>query len=263
MSDKVKKFDNLEEAALALGLEVTDENKPLLMLMVRGSVGRGPSKSKEMLLGYAKSIGMEVVADDETVELLKIKIAYFLRDSEGEEMEAELAKFLDEHNLVFNDDGDLYTKKAGVKPITERRSGLKPGTVGYATILLLGDEMYKDASIEDCIAALAAGYSGEPVKTTTTSFRWYVTYVQKMLAENPSVITDAFGEDYTFHPRTRKARVQTESGATVNVGRKLTVEDALAKREVRRAAAAAATASKVEASEEEGTEEGYEDEDPS
>lgn len=223
-----KKYDTIEQAAEALKLEVTPENEPILKMLVKGEA-RPASKTKENLTVLAAELGLDVAPEMETVESLKIKVAFAMRDLDDE----RLQDFLDENKLIFTEDGELHARAAGVKPLVERRSGLEPNTVGYATIELLGNPDFADKTVEECVKALEdMGY-----KTTQASFRWYANYVKHLMDENPEVIKKSHGEGYTFYPRSRTKKAKTESGEAVAVGRKLSLVDAYAKRDKARARA--------------------------
>lgn len=184
-----KKFATLEEAAAAMGVELTDQIKPFLNTFVikdkkeKVDGEEAASNRKKELLEAATLYGLAIEdKSKETVDSLKIRIVDFLYKNDRED---ELAEFCGANKLAIGEDGKLYRVKAAVKTIEDRKAGDKEGTVGNLTILLLQEEEYADMSIPELVEVFPEfcekqGYPEQGAKgTTASSMQWYVNYCRK------------------------------------------------------------------------------------
>jgi len=234
-----KKYDSIEEAAKDLGLTEQlaanpEHFEPILKGLVKSAGGTArTSQTKTDLIAYGKDeLGLELDGSQENVETLKIKIALELKEKDGADGE-RTKEFCEKFGMVFDEQGNLYKKKAGVKPVAERRSGMKEGTTGHSTLLVLGDDEYADKSYEELVEVLAA----QGVTTTAKSIAWYANYGKKKIEAGDAEFAKAFGDDFEIIPRARKARSVTTAEGTEVKGTPLSLEDAYAKRQARQEAA--------------------------
>lgn len=211
---KIEKFATIEEAASALGCEITDKTRAYLQTLVKSAVSENAGAKKANLLAEAEAFGLTGLdKDKETVDSLKVRIVNFLF---ANAMQEELDKFAGENNLVVDAEGKIFRKKAAIKPIEERNAGKTPGSVGALSIAILQDPDYAGKTIAELVELFSefcemSGYPGK--KTTPTSLNWYVNYARKHKIE------------IIERPKTSKAKT-AEGGAVL--GAELTLEKALA-----------------------------------
>ena len=185
-----KKFATLEEAAAAMGIEITPQTTPFISAFVikeKGAPAESTSNRKKELFEEAELFGLAIAdKDKETVDSLKLRIVKFLHD---EGRDSELEDFCAANKLAVNEEGKVYRVKAAIKSIEERTAGGRAGTIGNLTILLLQDETYADLSVADLVDEFpkfceAKGYAEQGAKgTTTASLQWYVNYCRKHFIE--------------------------------------------------------------------------------
>jgi hypothetical protein len=221
-----KKFATLEEAAAAMGVELTDQIKPFLNTFVikekkeKVEGEETTSNRKKELLEKAELYSVPI-ADKakETVDSLKIRITQHLY-SEGKT--EELEEFCAANKLAVDEDGKLYRVKAAIKSIEDRVAGDKAGTVGNLTILMLQSEEYADMSMPELAAEFPAfceaqGYPEQGAKgTTPASITWYVNYCRKHFIQ------------IVERKHAKKATGKTKTGK--QLGAEMTLEKALTPR---------------------------------
>lgn len=209
------KFETIEQAAEALGIEVNEQTTPYLKQLIKKAkgLGGGGTTSKQKLIDKCAELGLELDFDKENADSLKIRIIAYLFGQDRLE-EAEL--FAAEYKLVLDTEtGRVYRAKAKVKDISERNAGRTPGSVGALTIEILQDPEYAEMSVAELVDIFPAfaESKGYPGKTTTPpAVQWYVNYCRK--------------KDIEFIERPTKARAAS-AGGTVH-GAELTLDKALA-----------------------------------
>ncbi len=216
---KVQKFDTIEEAAAASGIEINDQTRPFLETFVKKAGGSSAGAKKKALFEEVEAMGVEgLELDKETMDSLKVRGCqhlYSQGDFDG------LDEFAGRFNLaVDHETGAVHRVKAKVKPIEERNAGKKEGTVGWITIKMLQDERFADMPVTDLVnefSAYAAELGYPDVKPTTApSIQWYINYCRKTGVE--------------ICERKRAARSQAGGDDGPNLGAELTLEKALAPR---------------------------------
>lgn len=224
------KYDTIEEAAAAAGIEVNDQTRPFLLAAVK-KTGAPAGEKKKKLFAEVEAMGIENLdADKETMDSLKVRGCQYLYTQADFDA---LDEFAGRFNLaVDHETGAVHRVKAKVKPIEERNAGSKEGTVGWVTIQMLQDEAYSEMPVTDMIAhftdfAAELGYP-EMKATTAPSIQWYINYCRKK------------GIEICDRKRATKAAVN-EGGQAL--GAELTLEKALAPKQFKKKA-------KVEADEE-------------
>lgn len=175
------KFETIEQAAAALGIEVNEQTTPYLKQLIKREKGLAVATgNKPKLIAKAKELGIELDYDKETADSLKIRIISFLFGQERTE-EAEIVAA--EYKLILDTEtGRVYRAKTRVKDIAERNAGVTPGSVGAITIAMLQDPDYAEYSVPQLVEAFPeyAEQMGAPGKTTTPpSVQWYVNYCRK------------------------------------------------------------------------------------
>lgn len=207
------KFDTVEQAAAALGIEVNEQTTPYLKQLIKREKGAAPTGNKPKLIEKAKELGLELDFDKETADSLKIRIISTLFGQDRTE-EAEIVAA--EYKLILDTEtGRVYRAKAPVKDISERNAGMTPGSVGALTIAMLQDEAYASMTVAELVDAFPAyaERNGVPGKVTTIpSVQWYVNYCRKKNIE--------------YIPRPSKARAKGVPGT--RFGAELTLDKALA-----------------------------------
>lgn len=215
-----KKYETIEEVALAMNIEINEMTTPFLKKFVKKSGVEGAGQRKKELLEKAAAYGVVVGEENggfdpekETVDSLKIRIIQHLL---GEVRLEELSEFADSYNLVVDEDtGKIFRKKAAVKKIEDRSAGKTPGSVGALTIAILQDPRYADHSVAELATAFpefVAEQGYEPRATTNPSIQWYINYCRIKQIE--------------IIPRKRAAKARVEGGTSV--GAELTLDKALA-----------------------------------
>ena len=202
-----QKFETIEAAAEAMGVEINEKTTPFLETFVKKEKSASTSEKKKAFFEQAELFGVPVDADKENTQSLIIKIAGHLF-SEG--MTEELTSFAAEHNIVVTEEGRIFHKKQGVKPIAERNSGGKEGSVGYNTILLLKDEELVDKTPAELADILMERFGQ---KSTPASISWYINYCKQK------------GIEICDRKRTKKS-AKVEGGVTL--GAELTLDKAYA-----------------------------------
>lgn len=202
-----QKFETIEAAAEAMGVEINDKTRPFLESFVKKEKSASTSEKKKALFEQAELFGVAVDTEKDNTQALIIKIASHLF-SEG--MTEELSSFTAEHGIVVTDEGRIFHKRAGVKPIAERNSGVKEGSVGYNTIQLLKDEDLADKTPAELAEVIEERFGQ---KTTPASISWYINYCKQK------------GIEICQRTRTKKT-TKVEGG--VVLGAELTLEKAYA-----------------------------------
>lgn len=225
---KVQKFETIELAAQAMGVEINDQTRPFLETFVIKEKGVSANAKKKALYDEIVAMGVEGLDfDAETMDSLKVRgCAFLYNEGMFDELDAFAARF----NLaVDHETGSIHRVKATVKAIEDRNAGGKEGTVGWLTIKMLQDEDYADKSIQELVdgfSEFAANLGYPDVKPTTApSIQWYVNYCRKKGIE--------------ICERKRAARAQKGTGG-VALGAELTLEKALAPRGFKKKDGAAA-----------------------
>lgn len=215
-----QKFETIEAAAEAMGVEINDKTRPFLeSFVLKAKSGASSSEKKKALFEQAELFGVLVDTEKDNTQALIVKIASFLF---AEGMTEELASFSAEQGIVVTEEGRIFHKRAGVKPIAERNSGMKEGTVGYNTIQLLKDEKLADKTPAELAAILKERFEQE---TTPSSVSWYINYCKQKNIE--------------ICPRLKaKKTVKAEDG--VVLGAELTLDKAYAPKGFKKKAAPAA-----------------------
>lgn len=223
----VAKFETIEQAAQALGIEVNEQTTPYLKQLVKKVKGEGGITAKQKLAETAKELGLELNLDEENADSLKIRIISFLF---GQDRLEEAQLFAHEHRLVLDvDSGRIYRAKSAVKNIAERNAGVTPGSVGALTIAILQDPAYAELDVPGLVAAFpefaeAAGYPGKV--TTPPSVQWYINYCRT--------------KGISYIPRPSKSKVKSKDGRIV-FGAELTLDKALASKAFKKKGTAAAS----------------------
>ena len=223
---KMQKFDTIEEAAAASGIEINDQTRPFLESFVKkasnlGGVSAGAKR--KALYDEVVAMGIDDLDfEKETMDSLKVRGCQYLF-SMGE-FDA-LDEFAGRFNLaVDHETGAVHRVKAKVKPIEERNAGKKEGTIGWLTIQLLQSEEHADLPVSDLVAQFSdfAAELGYPdVKPTTApSIQWYINYCRKT------------GVEICERKKVTKAAV--EGGQSL--GAELTLEKALAPKQFKKKA---------------------------
>ncbi len=221
MAGKLK-YETIEEAAEASGIELNDQTRPFLDTFVK-KAGSNAGAKKKALFEELVEIGLtDLDLDKETMDSLKVRgCQHFYAEGDMEALEEFAGRF----NLVVNqEDGSIHRAKAKVKPIEERNAGKKEGTVGWITIQMLQDEAYADIPVTE-MAEHFADYAAElgypeTKPTTAASIQWYINYCRKTGVE--------------ICERVRKTKAAADGTA---LGAELTLEKALAPRGFKKKAA--------------------------
>lgn len=225
MAAKVK-YATIEEAAVACGIELTEQSRPFLQAFVKkaeGAPSEGSNNKKKELLENAKVFGVTGIEEDkENSTTLQIKILTFLFEEGRTE---EMNEFAQKHNLHVTEEGHIHRVRAAVKPIEERNAGVKEGTIGYNTIQLLKNLDFADLTAAELADKLMEVYGQ---KTTAPSVQWYVNYCTK--------------KDIEIAPRKRAAKGKVAGEAGLVLGAELTMEKATAPKGFAKKAAPAAAA---------------------
>ena len=215
MAGKLK-YETIEEAAEASGIELNDQTRPFLDTFVKKAPGI--SQKKKTLFDELVALGLEdLVFDKETMDSLKVRgCQHFLAEGEAEAADEFAARF----NLsIDQESGSIHRVKARIKPIEERNAGKREGTVGWVTIQLLQDLDHADSTateLADIFVDFAAELGYPDVKATTpASIQWYINYCRKTGVE--------------ICERQKKTSAATDGGGSV-LGAELTLEKALAPR---------------------------------
>lgn len=213
---KIEKFETIEDAATAMGVELNDQTTPFLETFVK-KAGSGVSAGakKKALFEEVVAMGVEgMELDKETMDSLKVRgCQHLFAEGDGDALDEFAARF----NLaVDHETGAVHRVKAKVKPIEERNAGKKEGTVGWLTIQMLQDERFADVPVTDMVdqfSEFAAELGYPDVKPTTApSIQWYINYCRKT------------GVEICERKRVARAAAGTE-GTTL--GAELTLEKAL------------------------------------
>ena len=179
---KIEKFETIEEAATAMGVELNDQTRPFLETFVKKAGGVSAGAKKKALYEEVVAMGVEgLELDKETMDSLKVRGCqhlFALADAEA------LDEFAARFNLaVDHESGAVHRVKAKVKPIEERNAGKKEGTVGWLTIKMLQDERFADIPVTEMVdqfSAFAEELGYPDVKPTTApSIQWYINYCRK------------------------------------------------------------------------------------
>ena len=215
MAGKLK-YDTIEEAAEASGIELNELTRPFLDTFVKRA-GSNAGAKKKALYDELVELGIDgLELDKETMDSLKVRgCQFYYADGDVEATEAFAARF----NLsVDEENGSIHRIKAKVKPIEERNAGKREGTVGWVTIQMLQNDDYSQMAVTEMAEAFAeyAAELGYPeIKPTTpASIQWYINYCRKTDIE----ICD--------RARTKK----TSADGSTALGAELTLEKALAPR---------------------------------
>ncbi len=176
------KYDTIEEAADASGIELNEQTRPFLATFVKKAGGSNAGEKRKLLFQEVEEMGVEGMdADKETMDSLKVRGCQFLySQGQMEELEAFASRF----NLTVDEEtGAVHRVKAKVKPIEERNAGSKEGTVGWVTIQMLQNEDYADMPVTELVEhftdfATELGYP-ELKPTTAPSIQWYINYCRK------------------------------------------------------------------------------------
>ena len=214
---KVTKFETIEAAAEAMGVELNDQTRPFLgTFVIKNKDAVNPNARKKALFEKVVALGVEgLELDKETMDSLKLRGCMHLF---GEARLEELDQFAAEYNLAVNHEtGAVHRLVSPVKPIEQRNAGQREGTVGWVTIQMLQDPEFAGVSVQEIADgfvdyAAALGYELKP--TTTASIQWYINYCRKK------------GIEICERKSGRKSKGANEPG----LGAELTLEAALAPR---------------------------------
>jgi hypothetical protein len=234
---KSQKYDTIEEVVAATGVELTDKTRPFLESFVKKAAGATESATakKKDLLDKAVFFGIVGLdADAENVSTILVKIITHLFENGRLD---EMKEFATANSLYVTDDGHIHRIRQAVKPIEQRNAGVKEGSVGYNTILLL-----KNPEFANLTAAELAGKQAEVYgqNTTAACVQWYINYCnkKKLAAEAAALVATEAGDDagltkaeaeiaahvICVRQRAAKAGKSTEGGVTL--GAELTLEKA-------------------------------------
>jgi len=232
---KIEKFETIEEAASAMGVELNDQTRPFLETFVKKAGGVSAGAKKKALYEEVVAMGVEgLELDKETMDSLKVRgCQHLFAEGDTDGLDSFAARF----NLaVDHESGAVHRVKAKVKPIEERNAGKKEGTVGWLTIKMLQDERFADVPVTEMVEQFSAfaeelGYP-DVKPTTAPSIQWYINYCRKT--------------DVEICERKRVARAAGGSSDGPTLGAELTLEKALEPRGFKKNAAPAETGSDLD-----------------
>lgn len=220
-----QKYDTIEEVVAATGVELNEKTRPFLESFVKkaakDSTGESASSKKKALLEKAKELGLEGLnPEEENVSMLLVKIITFLFDAGREE---EMKAFASENNLHVTESGQIHRIRQAVKPIEQRNAGVKEGSVGYNTILLLKDSELASLSAAELAQKQAEVYGQN---TTAACVQWYINYCNKKKLAAEAEGSMELAAEYTICQRQRSVRTTKAATNGIALGAELTLEKA-------------------------------------
>ena len=221
-----QKYDTIEEVVAATGVELNEKTRPFLESFVKkaakeGGAGESASAKKKALLAKAAELGFEgLKPEEENVSMLLVKIITFLFDAGRTE---EMKAFASENNLHVTEDGHIHRIRQAVKPIEQRNAGVKEGSVGYNTILLLKDPELASLSASELAQKQAEVYGQN---TTAACIQWYINYCNKKKLSAEVEGNVELAEEYTICQRQRTVRATKAATGGIALGAELTLEKA-------------------------------------
>lgn len=246
-----KKYDTIEEVVAATGIELNDKTRPFLESFVKKAAGTATDSAaakKKELLEKAQLFGVTgLVPENENNSTILVKTLSFLFEAGRHD---EMKEFASANNLYVTDNGHIHRVRQSVKPIEQRNAGVKEGSVGANTILLLKNETYSGLSAAELAGKLADDFGQT---TTPACVQWYINYCNKKKAAAEAELQHANEEGldtaaitaeiekFTIVPRQRAARTTKAAEGGITLGAELTLEKAQKPKGFQKKAATAET----------------------